>query len=229
MPLNIVEAFIQVRGQLILVISGLSGCNKKKIAKIIANEMKLAFIDQYDYYRKGYKNTISIKRTPDESGDSIEITDWINDDALDWEKFNDDVNKYKINGLIICGFNFKPNLIHFSIDYQMHMSISKAACIEKRIKFLQKNGDNYPEDSKLVQDNLYETVMYKWIFPQYEKIIKEMKINKFIKVSDIDEEMVQNIWDIIIAFISNEMDKFMKFEYKNWSKDNKFLDNDDDI
>lgn len=226
MPLNIVEAYVQARGQLILVISGLSGCNKKKVAKIVAKEMGLAFLDQYDYYRKGYKNTVKVLRTPDESGDSIEITDWVSDDAVDWDKFNAAVNDIKNRGVVICGFNLKPILIRFSIDYQLHLSVSKGSCVEKRIKFLRKNGENYPEDYQLVQDNLYETVMYKWVFPQYEKIIKEMKINKFVKVGEsTDDELVQTVWDLAIGFINKDMENFMKFEYKNWSKENKFVEN----
>jgi adenylate kinase family enzyme len=225
MPINIVEAYIQARGQLVLVISGLSGCGKKKVAKLVADEMKLVFLDQYDYYRENYQNTVKVAKTPDESGDTIEVTDWVSSDAVDWDKFNNDINNVKNKGVVICGFNLNSNFIRFSIDYQIHMSVNKGACIEKRIKFVRKNGDNYLEDLELVKNGTYETVMYKWVFPQYEKIIKDMKINKFVKVGESSaDELVQVVWDLFISYISKEMDNFMKFEYKKWSQQNKFIE-----
>ena len=50
--MNYIEAYIKFKGQLVVFISGLSGCGKTKISKKISNSFKIKLIDQNKYYKK---------------------------------------------------------------------------------------------------------------------------------------------------------------------------------
>jgi len=65
--------------------------------------------------------------------------------------------------------------------------------------------------------------MYNITFPHNDEIIKEMKINKFVKTSDLDTETIANIiWELVKNYLVAAMDNFNKHEYHEWSKNNKF-------
>lgn len=50
--MNVVEAYIKFRGQLVVLVSGLSGSGKTEIARNIERDFKLKFINLNDYYKK---------------------------------------------------------------------------------------------------------------------------------------------------------------------------------
>ncbi|ARF11005.1 AAA domain protein [Hokovirus HKV1] len=219
--MNILEAYIKVYNQFIVVISGISGCKKTKVAREISKLLNIPFINQFEYYKSDYNKEITIKHKNNE----IKIIDWDNPEAIDWDQFNNDVNNLKSKGLVISCSNVDPKFINFNINYQIHLSMSKKTCIEKRINFLEKKKGNdlYNDDYKLLENNMFKTKMYEYTFPNYDNIIKNMKINKFINTSDLtDEQIIDTIWDIIISYIQITMDNFNKSDYFYWSKNNSF-------
>ena len=86
--MNIVEAYIKFNGQLIIIISGLSGSGKSKLAKYICNDFKLKIINQNDYLINKNSNNIE---------------NLYNENNIDWNKFNDEINNNKSDGIIIIG------------------------------------------------------------------------------------------------------------------------------
>jgi uridine kinase len=53
--MNIVEAYIKFKGQLIIFISGLPACGKLILAKTIQTDFSLKLLNQFDYYKEDYK------------------------------------------------------------------------------------------------------------------------------------------------------------------------------
>jgi hypothetical protein len=79
--MNIVEAYLKFKGQLIILISGISGCGKSSVARKLSNDLNIKYINQFDYYIKNYDNQFTFPN-------GTNITNWYTDDAIDWTKFN---------------------------------------------------------------------------------------------------------------------------------------------
>ncbi len=94
MNMNIVEAYMLYNKQLIIFISGLSGCGKTKIAKKISDNFKIYFQEIINYTKKNYDDKITLP-------DGTEILNLYTDDAIDWDKLNKYIDKVKHNGVVI--------------------------------------------------------------------------------------------------------------------------------
>ena len=197
--MNIVEAYIKFKKQLLILIAGLPGCGKLALAKNIASDFKLKLIDQIDYYKQNYdvKSTLP---------DGTTVINWYSDEAIDWNKFNDDINKFKINGLIVVGISLPEDRIKSQVDFHIHLNISKQACMEKRKDFLEKNKDNdkYQQEYKLIGTPFEKTIMNQLIYQYYLDTTKKSKINKFINITEMNNKQVYDAtFDIIIKFITD--------------------------
>lgn len=200
--MNIVEAYIKFKGQLLIFISGLPGCGKLELAKNISQDFNIKIIDQYNYYIKDYSNTIKLP-------DGTEVINWYTDDAIDWDKFNEDINQMKIDGLIVVGISFPEDKIDSKPDYHIHLNISKQACMERRKMFLEKHKDEekYKEDYNLVGSQVEKLKMNQLIFPYYLESTKKAKINKFLNINEMNND---NVYDVAFDSIIEMINKYLK-------------------
>lgn len=212
--MNVVEAYIKFKGQLIIMISGINGCGKTTLAKNISNDMKLTRLDQFDYYKKDYDKKVTLS-------DGTTLINLHTDEAIDWDRFNNDVNKYKKNGVVVTVFSAPIDKLNFDTDYHIHLSISKKKCLERRRIFLTEHKEKYYDEYKLIGTPTEKLKMNKLIFPYYLKSIKKMKINKFIKVSNkTDDQIYDIVFDLIIKFI----EKYLYVDrFKNYNNQMKTL------
>lgn len=208
MGMNIIEAYIKFRGQLVIFISGLSGCGKTSLAKKLSEDFKLNFIDQFKYYKKDYNEKIKLSN-------DVERINWDTYEAMDWDKLNKDIDKYKKNGVIVTGFALPEEQIKSEVDYHVHLSISKNSCIENRHKFLEKHKDKYKEDFDLIGTETEKLIMNKMIFPYYLDTVKKSKINKFINTNKLtDDEIEENLWKLILEDFVQPRIKKLYYEWK---------------
>lgn len=188
--MNVVEAYISFKKQLIIIISGLTGCGKTSVAKRLAKNFKINYIDQNNYYIKDFKNPITMP------GDT-EINNIYTDDAIDWSKFNDDVNSKKSTGIIINAFT--TTNITFEPDIHIHLSISKQKCIENRHKYLTKNKNKYQKEFEEINSQTEKWKFNHLTYPYYLETRKNMDIQNMINVTEQDEaETFNEVWDLII-------------------------------
>ena len=195
--MNIVEAYIKFNGQLVVLISGLPGCGKTGLGKSIAREFKIKLIDQYNYYKKDYDNKTTLP-------DNTTIVNWYTDDAIDWDKFNEDINAEKKSGVVVIGVSLPEDKLSFHPDTHIHLKISKQQCLEKRKVYLENNKDEYPEEYELLHTPAEKLKMNLLIFPYYLETIKKEKINKFININEIeDDKIYDEVFDYLINLIQN--------------------------
>lgn len=195
--MNIVEAYIKFNEQLIIVISGMPGCNKKSYAKVICNDLHLKFIDQNEYYKKDFNNIIEVN--------DMKFNNIYTDDAIDWDKFNEDINKYKKDGILISGISFPQDKLSFKVDYHLHLGMTKQQCLEKRKKYINKHKDQYPEEYDFVHSDNEITRMNNYIYPYYEKV-KDTSINKFINIkTHTKDEILDMVWTNVMEFIKKHV------------------------
>jgi adenylate kinase family enzyme len=195
--MNIVEAYIKFNGQLVVLISGLPGCGKTGLGKSVARDFKIKLIDQYNYYKKDYDNKTTLP-------DNTTIVNWYTDDAIDWDKFNEDINAEKKSGVVVIGVSLPEDKLSFHPDTHIHLKISKQQCLEKRKVYLENNKDEYPEEYELLHTPAEKLKMNLLIFPYYLETIKKEKINKFININEIeDDKIYDEVFDYLINLIQN--------------------------
>lgn len=213
--MNIIEAYINFKNQLIIIISGIAGCGKNKLARNISENFNIKLLKQYDYIKSDFSNKVTIQ-------DNMTVNNFNTDDAFDWDRFNSDINKYKKSGVVITGISFPKDILEFNADYHIHLSISKQECVKRKHKYLEKNKDTHKDEYALIGTPLEMTYMNKLIFPYYLESIKKMHINKFLKGTGLsDEKIWDSSWDILIQFIQTSVNDFANSkQYAEWKKKN---------
>ena len=198
--MNIVEAYTKLKGQLVILVSGLPGCGKTMVGKKISKDFNIDYIDQFDYYVKDYDKKVKLP-------DGSEILNIYNNDAMDWNKLNKDVNSKKKEGVVVYGVAFPNDKLDFVPDYHVHMSISKKECLDRQKSYLEKNKDKYPEEWKDIESGKERLKMNQLIYPYYLETVKESKINKFININNLDDSKAyDSAFDIIISYIQFFLD-----------------------
>ncbi len=198
---NIIDAYSEYNNQLIILISGLSGCNKTKIAKKIAHDLNLEFINLNNFIRKDIYTTIEIS--------NLKKIKYYN--IYDWEKINIG-NK----NIIITSDYYTPEFIN-NIKPNLHINIklSKQNLLKNRIKYLENNNINITNDT--------ETLLFsQYIYPKYLEFLEKTTVNKFINANEIFESnnnidfYNKNISDIIFKYIIDFIINY--FKSKNLDK-----------
>ncbi len=144
---NVIEKYIELKKQLIILISGFSGSGKTLLAKNIEQDFKLQFLNLNDYLKKDYKEVVDL-------GHDIKVIDWDNPDAVDWDKFNKKIESIKNKGIVISGFGFPTDKINFNPDFHIYLKISKDKLIKNRQDYLEEHADNPLNDIKDTKSQL---------------------------------------------------------------------------
>ena len=198
--MNIVEAYIKFKNQLIIFISGLPACGKLKLAKKVKRDFNLKLLNQFDYYRKDYNVKTTLQ-------DGTILINWYTDLAIDWIKLNEDIDKYKKDGITVVGFSLPEDKFDKKdIDFHLHLNIPKQLCMEKRKDFVEKNKDKdkYKEEFSLIGTVTEKLRMNQLIFPYYLESMKKSKINKFINIATMsDDEVYDTAFKYLIDFIED--------------------------
>jgi uridine kinase len=195
--MNIVEAYIKFNKGLIIVVSGISGCGKTTLARDIERDFNLKLIDQYDYYLEKYDNKTTLS-----TGE--EIINWYDDNSIDWERFNNDINKSRDQGLIITGFSFPTEKIDFAIDNHIMITRPKNICLKIRQKYIDENRDKYTYEYE--HPDFERIIFNKLEFPYFLSVQKRSNIDKFINAQSIDSSEVYDMaFDYLIESIQKNL------------------------
>lgn len=194
---NIVEAYLKYKGQCIILISGFSGSGKTTVAKFLASLFKFKFINLNHYHipKEAYdieKNYVILKN-------DSKVLNWDNIyESVNWEKLNNDIDSFKTQGVILCGFGFPKSLLKFNPDYHLHIKISK--------QNLLKNREDYYDRNKMVDiDREFEkTILNQITFPLYLKIAEDSTIDKYINANDVSEDKIKEETFSYLMFAMNE-------------------------
>ena len=194
--MNIIEAYTKFNNKNIILISGLSGSNKTKIAKFIAKLFKFQLlnletfklsIEEYDKE----ENYIEIKNNE-------KILDWDNiKKSINWNKFNETVNSIKKKGVVIYGLGFPDKLLDFKPDFHINLKINKQNLMMSRAKYLYRHS----KSNKKIIFNSHT-------YPFYLEIVKESTINRFINLNEIKGKQIKDaVFNYLIESITNWLNK----------------------
>ena len=201
---NIVEKYIEMKGQFIILISGLPGCGKQEIGELIERDFKFKLLDTYNYYKTNYDKKIIL-------GEDQEIINLYTDDAIDWDKLNEDINKFKSKGIVVIGMSIPQNRIIADVDFHIHLNISKQVSIDKLKEYVTLNKDKFPDDFKNIGTPFEKLKMNKLIYPYYLETTKLAKINKYISVKEMNNNQLYDmVFDVLIEFVQKYLNDSVK-------------------
>lgn len=196
--MNIVEAYIKKKGQLIILISGFSGSGKTTLAREIERDFKIKFVNLNDFFKESYNEVVDL-------GHDIKVIDWDNPDAINWDKFNETIDKEKASGIVVSGFSFPADKLKFEYDFHINVYIKKDKLIEKRQKYLDENKDNPLNEinDERTQLLIINNLTFKHFLASKDK-------NAYI--IDSSELTPDDIYDKIFEHIKNRIEKYL---YRN--------------
>lgn len=192
--MNIVEAYIKFNGSLIILISGLSGSGKTKLAKNIERDFKIKFIDIESYCKKDFNKIVELS-------DGVSLVDWDDINSFDWEKINKSIEDTKANGVVVVGPYFTTNLLTVNYNFHIHIKTQKQALIEARKTFINENEEKC-KDLKGLESLIVNQVTY----PHYLEYLKISKIDKFINSKDMT---LDQIYDETLNYLFNKIQQFL--------------------
>jgi adenylate kinase family enzyme len=196
--MNIVEAYIKKKGQLIILISGFSGSGKTTLAREIERDFKIKFVNLNDFFKESYNEVIDL-------GHDIKVVDWDNPNAINWDKFNETIDKEKASGIVVSGFAFPADKLKFEYDFHINVYIKKDKLIEKRQKYLDENKDN-----PLNEINDEKTQLFIINNLTFKHFLASKDKNAY--VIDSSELTPDHIYDKIFEYIKVGIEKYL---YRN--------------
>lgn len=224
--MNIVEAYVKFNNGMIIIISGLSGSGKTKVASYIEKDLKIKKIDLDDYCKE--ENHITVKLPND-----ITVEDWDHIDVYDWKKFNEDVEKYKNRGVVLCGAYFPSDKITSNVDFHIHIKISKQQIIEKRTEYIKKYPDKCPTLKEHLDSNIVKLLINTVTYPHYIEYRNKSKIDLWISADELTTEKIyDNVFDFLMGkiqqFLNARVNSSQKTQNKSDIKKTRKNDNDND-
>jgi len=170
---NIIDAYLKYNNMYVIIISGLSGSNKSKIAQNLAKDLKFNYINTRDYIDMDKMDEIELPN-------GTKISQY---NTYKWDEIIKEINKVKEKGVIVCGEYFpKDDLKDLYVDIHIHIKLSKQNIIKKRLEYIESLSD---EEKKKYKDNDTETLNINMnVYPYYLDMISKSHINKFINMND---------------------------------------------
>ena len=191
--MNIVEAYMKKFGQMIILISGFSGSGKTTLAREIERDFKIKFVNLNDFYKENYNEIVDL-------GHDVKVVDWDNPDAVDWDKFNEKINKEKASGVVVSGFSYPEDKLNFKYDFHINVYIKKDKLIEKRKEYLEENKDNPLNEinSERTQLLILNNLTFKHFLASKDKNAH---------VIDVSEISADDTYNKIFEYIVKEIEK----------------------
>ena len=196
MSKNIVDAYKEFNGQLIILISGLSGSGKSELGKDICRDFKIKCLDLRKFYNEKFDVKVKL------SNEKI-VVNYDNDDAINWSKLSDEVNKMKKDGVLVVGNVFPIEKLEFKTDFHIHLKISKQEIKQKILDYIDKHKEkNFDAETETLRFN---TITY----PYYLDSLKRMKMTKFMDVTGFtNDKIYDDVFDILIKHIKDNVESY---------------------
>jgi hypothetical protein len=184
--MNIKEAYLKYKKQLVILVSGLAGSGKTVVSKLIADDYEITHLKLKDYFLDQHK-----------------LSKKFSFDAIDWDKVNQEVDKLKHTGVIVSGLLFDDSKMTFNSDYNIHIKISKQNWLTNRSENLIKTNKENHEELMITEKKDFNAIWY----PYYLSNLNASRIDKFYNINETDlDKLYNDIFDQLSFFIKKSLD-----------------------
>lgn len=205
--MNIVEAYIKFNEELIIIISGLSGSGKTKIASFIERDFKIKKINIDDFCIKENDRIVELSN-------GVKVKDWDHIDSYDWDKINESINSNKKSGVVICGPYFPIEKLKVNKYFHIQIKISKQKLIEKRHEYIKNNPEKCKDLVKYLDTPTESMIINKITLPHFYEYTtpEKSKIDKYINIknNETGEELNEDqIYDKVADFLFFKINEYL--------------------
>lgn len=205
--MNIVEAYIKFNKGMTILISGLSGSGKTKLASDIEKDFKIKKINIEHYCIKDNDRTVKLPN-------DVTVKDWDHIDSYDWDKINDDIKEANEKGVVVCGPYFPTDKLKFNTYFHINIKISKQQLIHRRHNYIKRNTEKCKELSEHLDTPTELLIINKITYPHYLEYNEKSKIDKYINAHELTTDQ---IYDQATDYLFNKIQAFLT-EYNNTIK-----------
>lgn len=203
--MNIVDAYIKLKGQLVILVSGITGSGISHLAKNISKDLNIPSLSYASFYKKDYNKKIKLS-------DGTEVINWDTDDVIDWDALNQSIKEKKGKGVVVYGQSFPiDRLDDIDIDFHIHIKLSKQNLLNRRLNYiLKKNESSNRERETLIFNRL--------TFPYYLHTMESIDATKtkFINANEYsslpedeyDEKLANESFHYLMNVIQKWLDKY---------------------
>lgn len=207
--MNIIEAYIKFKGQLIIYVSGLSGTGITVLGKNIANDFKLSLVNMKDYCKKDYNVTGKL-------ANGKEIINWDSDNIYDWQKAEEEIKK-KIKDsktIVIVGTALSKDKLSeiLNPDFHIHIKLAKQNLLKRREKYIELHEScNYNKEKQ--DNNIATQIFNSFTFAYYNDLLQRSNISKFINANEYvaleEEKYNDKVYDDAFNYLIHQISKYL--------------------
>jgi hypothetical protein len=218
--MNVIEAYIKFKGQLIILVSGMSGSGISVLGGNISRDFKIPFID----IKKLCHTESKVKaKLPNQE----EIDSWDHDGIYDWDKLNEEMKDKK--SAVIAGTIFPKDKLKFKPDFHIHIKLSKQNILKRREQYTETHKTEFCGSDKYHDKDMMHMIFNNVSFPYYLDVMQRSEITKYINANNYiefdkdkyNDKIYDDAFDYLIAQITkyldniNSQDKSESNEQKN--------------
>lgn len=202
--MNIVEAYIKFKGQMVILISGMSGSGITHLGKNISKDLNLSLISYRDYFKEDYDKKIKLPN-------DTEIINWDSDDIIDWDNFIQAIKGKSHSGVVAYSQSFPTSkLDELVVDFHINIKLSKQNLLSRRKKYAEKHDEEFGSQETMILNN--------YTYPYYLQSVSNSKITKFINANEFnnlsDDEYDEKIADESFNYLMNIIKKWIDNYHK---------------
>lgn len=185
--MNIVDAYLEIKKQCIIFISGVPGSGTQNLAKNLANDFKFSTISYQNYILENDNEIITLK----DGSKFINIESF---NSIDWKNMTKDIENKKTHGVIVVAPLFPASKLgNLEPDIHINVKLSKQNLLTRRYKKFKKYLE---KDYKNLSKEDLTFIFNKYIYPPYLEELKNEIINKIINgnnfINETDEQETTN-------------------------------------
>lgn len=223
--MNIAEAYAKFNGQLIILISGISGSGSSELANNVSRDFKMKLVS-YKKFTKPDKEIAQVSLTFDEN--TVKFINWDSNDVINWKEFIKEIDSHKKTGVVAISQSFPKRMYEsvFNPDFHINIKLSKQNLLKKRIEYIKRKAIKFDNNNDTQNDVIITSIFNKYTFPYYlqSSSVDTTKITKYINANEYGEgeQYSHKLYDETFNYLVHMISTWLNNHNANKSNNNTY-------